>query len=1037
MKTLLVFLVAILAVGLATMNATQAATLTYDANTGAFGAQDGAGAGWNTTNQNFWDGASNVPWPNTAVDEAVFGAGAGSAGVVSVGTVTANRITFNAAGTGNYTLSGGTITLAGTTPTLAANVDAVMSGLIAGTGGLTKTGTGILTLSGNSTAFAGSVYVNEGILKIGHMYSLGQRSASFDKVIIASGATVDFNGIWDAGYGYTIAGTGANGTGAIINTGAHIGNGNLQMSNLRLAADAMIGGTGNFALLAPGHAATTLDLAGFTLTKAGDNTFTVSNSTFTSGTIHVAGGTFTQYTRAHNAGAVAFTFANTAGANLSLGSYNLSVGSLAGGGATGGNVALGGNTLTVGGLGTSTTYDGTISGAGGLVKTGAGTLTLTGVNSLTGGIGVNAGVLALGNRNAFGPANTAVTKVVVNSGGTVDLNGVRDATYGYTIAGTGTAGAGAMVNTGAHIDNGTAQTSNIRLAANAMIGGTGNFALLASGHGPTTLDLNGFTLTKAGTNTFTVSNTTFNPGTIHVAGGTVTQYTRAHDAGAVAFTFANTAGANLSLGSYDLSVGSLAGGGSTGGGINLGANRLTVGALGTSTTYAGSISGAGGLTKTGTGTLTLSGNSTFTGSVMVDEGILRIGHMYSLGQRTASFDKVIIASGATVDFNGIVDAGYGYTIAGMGTAGTGAIINTGGHIGNSTLQMSNLRLAADAMIGGTGNFALLAPGYAATTLDLAGFTLTKAGTNTFTVCNTTFTGGSIHIAGGTFAQHRHAHNAGAVAFTLEDTAGANLVLGDYGLTIGSLAGGGSVGGNVALGANTLTVGGLGTSTTYGGTISGTGSLIKTAAGTLTLTGANTFAGGVSIDAGTLLVNNASGSGTGTGPVAVKNGATLGGTGTIAGATTIEDGGRLATGTSIGTLTFGSNLIFDNGAIWDWEFVNNTDGNYDRVLGSNDARLTLPTGLESISLNIFGLDGYSLSAGDSFTLFDGDVYLGADLLGPGQNITDLFRITDNIGWWGDWKVTTGSLILTAVPEPGTWLLLLAALACGLVARRRRG
>lgn len=102
--------------------------------------------------------------------------------------------------------------------------------------------------------------------------------------------------------------------------------------------------------------------------------------------------------------------------------------------------------------------------------------------------------------------NTAVSKVTVASGATVDFNGVIDATYGYTISGTGVGGNGALVNNGAAIGNATAQTTNIKLADNATIGGTGNWALIGAGYAATSLDLNGKTLTKAGTNTLSLIN---------------------------------------------------------------------------------------------------------------------------------------------------------------------------------------------------------------------------------------------------------------------------------------------------------------------------------------------------------------------------------------------------------------------------------------------------------------------------------------------------------------------------------------------------
>ena len=84
--------------------------------------------------------------------------------------------------------------------------------------------------------------------------------------------------------------------------------------------------------------------------------------------------------------------------------------------------------------------------------------------------------------------------------------------------------------------------------------------------------------------------------------------------------------------------------------------------------------------------------------------------------------------------------------------------------------------------------------------------------------------------------------------------------------------------------------------TLSGVISGGGAtLTKAGAGTLTLAGANTYAGNTTVNAGTLLVANASGSGTGAGAVTVNTGATLGGTGAVAGAVTVNSGGTLRAG----------------------------------------------------------------------------------------------------------------------------------------------
>ena len=106
-------------------------------------------------------------------------------------------------------------------------------------------------------------------------------------------------------------------------------------------------------------------------------------------------------------------------------------------------------------------------------------------------------------------------------------------------------------------------------------------------------------------------------------------------------------------------------------------------------------------------------------------------------------------------------------------------------------------------------------------------------------------------------------------------------------------------------------------------------LIKTGSGTMALSGANSFTGGVTINQGTLLANNTTGSATGTGAVIVNPGGILGGTGTITGDVTLSNGvdgpdsGRsiLAPGSSAissgiellnlqGSVTIGENALID-------------------------------------------------------------------------------------------------------------------------------
>ncbi len=210
-------------------------------------------------------------------------------------------------------------------------------------------------------------------------------------------------------------------------------------------------------------------------------------------------------------------------------------------------------------------------------------------------------------------------------------------------------------------------------------------------------------------------------------------------------------------------------------------------------------------------------------------------------------------------------------------------------------------------------------------------------------------------------------------------------------------------------------------------------------GTLILTGDNTYTGTTTVEAGTLLVNNTAGSGTGSGPVVVEEDAILGGTGIIAGATTIEHRGALSPGVTIGRLTFEKALTLAGGSNIHWEFDGKeTAGeDYDSILGQGvDAGLYLPNPDDGlIILSIFG-PGASLKPGDSFTLFDGTVFdHNAEPFAFGADLDGLFMIDDQSGWWGTWDVSAGSLMLTAVPEPGTWLMLLWAIGCALLVRRR--
>ncbi len=768
--------------------------------------------------------------------------------IINAGVILgASQIWSNSSTTGALVVNG-SITGSGTQSLTLTGPGAITLGgnIGASVVNLTIAGTGATTLSGSGNAYTGTTTISGGSLTVSSTGSIGTGALVMANTNTAQPGTQVGLFLFNSVTIGTLTGSISNSPSVGNTEVIYVDTGRTltvtQTTNTATTFAGSIFGPGSLAVTASGATNNTLILSGNS---------SYGGSTTIGGTAVIQLGV---------ANALPVTTALTVGgtATLAMNNFAQSVGGLSGTGSVTTGGASGILTIT----GTSI-FGGAISGSGGLTLNGAGaTLTLGGISSYTGATTIQAGTLMVGVANPFGPSSTTVTSLTLANSASVAVNmNNLNLTIGF-LQGGGSSGGNISTGTGA---GGT-------LFVNTPTGVTTTYASVISGNGGLTLDANNFgTLILTGHNTY-FGATVIDPGTLRLFVNNGLPTTTA---------LVVQTGGTFDLNTFQQTVASLSDGNTSGGVVQTGVTAttglLTIANSSAITSFAGSITEAGGLTldSTYTGTLTLAGANTYTGNTSIQNGTLVLGTFTGATTGSLSSSTNVILGSSTANTSGTFQLGdasnpVNQTIAGLTAVGTGtsnAVI--GGNSAISTLTISTASTDTySGVLGGSGtnqnNLALSLTG---------GGVLTLTGANTY-VGNTAIQNGTLVL--GTSSGSATGSLSASTNVILGSATGPTsgiFQLGDaanpVNQTVASLTVAGStsnavVGGNLTS-VSTLTVApATGITDVYSGFLGGATTtqnnlalvVAGTGTGDLTLSAANTYTGGTTIMSGTLTVTNA-------------------------------------------------------------------------------------------------------------------------------------------------------------------------------------